>query len=100
MHYPGHLRDAFCQALDAHLFQDDTDVEEDLFWSGPMQHRWAAMDTDERLMWVSGKLWHCTDIMPGELCEVLDMEAGSTYAQACRRIRQGLVRPLRTVGVA
>jgi hypothetical protein len=33
-----------------------------------------------------GKLWHCTDRMPKDLCERLDMDEGSTYAQAAQKI--------------
>ena len=97
MHYPGHLRDAFHQALWAYLFQDESELDQDLFWDESTRLRWIAMDTEERLMWIAGKLWHCTDIMPGETCDLLEMQPGSTYAQACRRIRQGLVAPLQPV---
>ena len=98
MHYPGHLRDAFHQALWAYLFQDETELDQDrVFWNESTHIRWVTMNIEERLMWIAGKLWHCTDIMPGETCELLDMQPGSTYAQACRRIRQGLVAPLQRV---
>lgn len=30
--------------------------------------------------WVLGRLWHCTDIMPGDLCDDLDLPRGSSYA--------------------
>lgn len=97
MHYPGHLRDAFHEALWAYQFDDDTELGADLFWNESLQRRWLAMGAEERLMWIAGKLWHCTDIMPSETCQALEMLAGSTYAQACRRIRQGLVAPLQPV---
>lgn len=37
---------------------------------------------------VLGALWWCTDVMPGDLCASLDLDAGSTYAQGVRRYRQ------------
>jgi hypothetical protein len=41
----------------------------------------------ETLYGLAGTLWRCTDIMPSSLCDALDMLAGSTYAQAARRVR-------------
>ena len=40
-----------------------------------------------------GKLWHCTDIMPRTLCGDLELERGSTYAQAAQHLRS-----IRSVG--
>ena len=97
MHYPGHLRDAFHEALWAYLFDDETELTEDLFWDEPLRSRWPAMGAEERLTWIAGQLWRCTDVMPGDTCEVLDMHPGSTYAQAARRVRKGLVAPLKPV---
>ncbi len=37
--------------------------------------------------WLFGQLWHCSDIIPGDVCEYyLDIERGSTYAQAVQRL--------------
>lgn len=33
-----------------------------------------------------GKLWRCTDPMPKDLCERLDLPEGSTYARAAQGI--------------
>lgn len=58
-HNPGHLRDAFCEAIESErtLRRDD----------------WTA-------------LWNCTDIVPSLACDVLDIPLGSTYAQAVRSL--------------
>ena len=79
------------------LFDDETGLTAGLFWNESAQRRWLAMGAEERLVWIAGKLWRCTDIMPSEPRDLLDMQAGSTYAQAARRIRRGLVAPLTTV---
>jgi hypothetical protein len=50
------------------------------------EEQWPA----ERLL---GKLWHCTDIMPRTLCGDLELERGSTYAQAAQHLRS-----IRSVG--
>jgi hypothetical protein len=34
-----------------------------------------------------GDLWNCTDTLPGDACEALDIQHGSTYAQAVRSLR-------------
>jgi hypothetical protein len=92
MRYPDHLREAFLEAFNAWFNGDE--VELSVYWYREYdQRRWLAMDAEERLMWIAGKLWHCTDILPGDTCDDLDMPSGSTYAQACRKIRQGFVTP-------
>ena len=32
------------------------------------------------LNWLLGPLWECTDILPGEYCDQLDLSRGSNYA--------------------
>jgi hypothetical protein len=61
-HAPGHLRDAFCEAI-------------------------AGRDDDE-LHRLSGLLWTCTDTLPSAFCGSLDLPDGSTYAQAARAVRR------------
>ena len=64
-HAPSHLRDQFCdlvQALD-----------------------WRAIPAE--LLAVAGQLWTCTDVLPSEVCADLDMTRGSSYAMAARQIR-------------
>lgn len=40
--------------------------------------------------WLLGRLWNCTDTMPGGLCQALKMPKGSTYAQGARKARRAL----------
>jgi|SRR5215211_241731 len=99
MHYPGHLREAFTVALEDHLAGTaGTSGALGGFWyDEAMQRAWDGWSVPQRLWWIAGKLWHCTDIMPGYLCGGLGMQPGSTYAQAARRIRQGRQAPLQPV---
>ena len=41
---------------------------------------------------IAGRLWRCTDMLPGGDCEILDMPRGSTYAQAARQVTQDIPR--------
>ncbi len=91
MHEPGHLRGAFHEALRAYVLGNAAGLNEDLFRDESAQCRWLSMGAEQRLMWIAGKLWRCTDVMPSEPRELLDMQAESTYAQAARRVRRGLV---------
>jgi hypothetical protein len=71
-HAPGHLRDAFLEYLDEGSESDTVVVGE-----------------EERvvpLRWLIGQLWNCTDVLPSEYCSMLELEQGSTYAQAVRKI--------------
>lgn len=43
-----------------------------------------------KVKWLLGKFWNCTDIMPGYTCETLDLTRGSTYAQGARKIAKDL----------
>jgi hypothetical protein len=45
------------------------------------------MNAGERLWWLSGQLWNCTDVLPGAACKEVEVLQGSTYAQAARLIR-------------
>jgi hypothetical protein len=44
------------------------------------------LQSDERLRPLIGSLWNCTDIMPSDLCDALDLHLGSTYAQGVRSL--------------
>jgi hypothetical protein len=61
-HAPGHLRDRFIELVE-------------------------AGDFSAELHALSGRLWDCTDIVPGWVCRSLDEPAGSTYTQLARHIR-------------
>ena len=39
---------------------------------------------------IAGRVWKCTDILPGDDCEILDIPRGSTYAQAVRKMKQDI----------
>ncbi len=67
-HAPGHLRDAFVESL----YTDDPNIEVD--------------DTQRSVEWLCGQLWNCSDIMPGEDCDSIELPRGSTYAKAARMI--------------
>ncbi len=85
MHAPDHLRDAFVALIEG---DEQADV---LFYDPAKQARFEIMAADERLWWLSGLLWNCTDILPGDACDVLGLPQGSTYAQAARYIRRAAV---------
>ncbi len=78
MHAPGHIRDAFCELVE----EGEATVE----FYGKHAHV-DAMSADERLWWLSGQLWNCTDVLPGGVCGDLELSQRSTYAQAARLIR-------------
>lgn len=96
---PSWIRDLFCVFVEAYydgLIEDDwsellTDdfLEENDVWNKEV----LAMSPAERGRWLTGKLWHCTSIMPGSVCNVLDMRSGSTYAMGARKLREMLPTP-------
>jgi hypothetical protein len=94
MHSPGYFREAFAVALDGYLYANDSSLDGFFYDDATTQRLWDGKCTEDRLWWIAGKLWRCTDILPSSMCSDLDMLPGSTYAQACRRIRQELVAPL------
>ena len=67
-HAPGHLRDAFAEAVET-----ERAVELDGIMRSPH--------------WLAGQLWNCTDVMPSALCKDLDLPRGSTYARGARQAR-------------
>ncbi len=88
---PGHLREMFVDVIEGNT-QDPWWLAfgaEGLvvFYDPRMQARWDRWDARERARWLLGQLWNCTDIMPSDLCQSLDLPPGSTYAQAVRRLK-------------
>lgn len=69
-HAPGHLRDRFEELIEA-----NEHVEADEFTA--------------EFSSLAGRLWNCTDTVPGSLCDMLDEPRGSSYGQLARRIRSG-----------
>jgi hypothetical protein len=50
----------------------------------------AVYDENDRALWrLTGKLWNCSDIMPGEVCAQACVPRGSSYAQFAREFREG-----------
>jgi hypothetical protein len=81
MHKPGYLRAMFEELVE----RGETGEE---FFDPAKQARFELMSTEEQLRLLAGQLWHCTDCMPGHVCEDLDMPTGSSFARAARVIRQ------------
>jgi hypothetical protein len=48
---------------------------------------WQGATPAERGLWLTGKLWNDTAIMPDNLCERLDLNWGCTYARGARKQR-------------
>ena len=62
-----------------HADNDTRDAFEQVVYDGDLLARYLA----------SGKLWHCTDIMPSSLCDDLCLPSGSTYAAGAQLVRRG-----------
>ncbi len=80
MHMKGHIRDLFLDTVERNdvrdMFLDDVVAVEEghtgvvLTWGGLL-----------------GKLWTCTDCVPGDVCEELGFERGSSYASIAQRLK-------------
>ena len=69
-HAPGHLREAFQE------------------WTEDQESNVVMIDDKIKpLQWIVGKLWNCTDILPGYICDMLDIPTSSNYAQAMRHVK-------------
>jgi len=75
-HAPGHLREGFAHYLEM--------LEEG---RPPKRLRIGYWNRSVSLVWLLGQLWNCTDVMPQECCQILDMDQGSTFAQAVRKVK-------------
>lgn len=53
--------------------------------SGMRQH-WNKMTIEQKGRWLTGQLWNCTDVLPRNLCDDLEIYRGSTYAMAVRKL--------------
>lgn len=63
MHLPGPPRDEFLHLLDGN----------------PVDSPTARV--------IVGRLWTCTDVLPRDYCDTLDLPQGSTYAAAAHALR-------------
>ncbi len=79
-HVGSHLRDAFTEWVENGATDDE--VPGDVFYDGHSRS----------LRWLFGQLWHCSDIMPWDLCAELEMPAGSTYASAVQALSAEMKR--------
>jgi hypothetical protein len=90
-HAPGHLRSALVQCIEDRTpgpwYSALADENVLSFMSAKMQERWEDMPLEERGRWLTGRLWNCTDVLPGTNCDDLDLPRGSTYALAARKLR-------------
>jgi hypothetical protein len=84
-HAPGHLREFLWAVLD----KDEVDIES--AWPRRM-----PKDVDP-LAWICGQLHNCTDTMPADRCDDLDVSRGSSYAQGTRSILSDLSRGTRQI---
>lgn len=86
-----HLTEAFVACIEDpnsspwYSALEDNDVLS--FFRPEMQRRWTAMSLKERGRWLLGQLWNCSDIMPGSLCDDLELRHGRTYAVAARELK-------------
>jgi hypothetical protein len=67
-HAPGHARAWYVTLVEEYRLDDEM-VERGL-----------------SARWLCGRLFNCTDIMPTDLCEELDLPQGSTYARGARKV--------------
>jgi hypothetical protein len=78
----------------------DEEFGENNIWSEELLSKWKRMSSRERGSWLLGKLWNDCSILPSLDCSVLDLPAGSTYAQGVRKLkddwRQELLPETRT----
>ena len=72
----------------------DEEFGENHLYEGEILIRWRGMNSRERGLWLTGKLWNDTGIMPSMLCNHLDLASGSTYARAVRKLREDSWRDL------
>jgi len=76
-HAPGDVRDSFAEAAQEWLhWREGTPLP-------TVEVRGCEIPIDR----VCGLAWNCTDTMPSSMCEDLEIERGSTYAQGARHLK-------------
>lgn len=96
IHAPGHLKDAFTQCVEDtnrgpwYLPLADENVLS--FYDPRKQARWERMSLPDRGRWLTGQLWNCRDVMPGHICDDLDLPHWSSCAVGVRKLREELDR--------
>ena len=96
---PQFMRDMFHESqyhtgLDPWFDCLEEEFGEQHLYEGPNLTRWKRMSKRERGLWLTGKLWNDTGIMPSSLCSLLDLYPGSTYARGVRKLREESRRDL------
>lgn len=77
MHCQGHVRSAFSEWIEA-VEAGQADFDDSGFESGG--ENFSIPD-------LLGRLQNCTDILPGSISQLLELEGKQTYAAAVRHIR-------------
>lgn len=72
----------------------DEEFGENHIWPGKILSKWKGMSDRERGLWLTGSLWNDGGVMPGGLCDTLDLPKGSTYARGARKLRDDSQREL------
>jgi hypothetical protein len=90
-HAPGYMREAVLTALVENCDKSDEvpwwSRLEITFFSLRQQIRWDTWDAKERAMWLTGRFWNCSDVLPGPACVPARVPQGSTYARLLRQVR-------------
>lgn len=104
-HAPGHLRDALLACFEdpdsaAPWWETLGDTDALSFYDPAKQAAWETKSTKERARWLTGQLWNCSDILPGDVVtQLLELAERSndpplpnigTYATAARFLRGSL----------
>ena len=78
-HAPSYLREAFSAFLDDEPALDNVNLD---------TVRVAAGEDGEMkpLRWLVGRLWNCTDVLPGTEARFLELTGMQTYAAGARKL--------------
>src|SRR5579859_4261609 len=75
MHVGGHLRDMFYECAEQWngrgTWYAPLARMEWPGWNAREEAKWNAMPVDARARWLIGRLWNCSDILPGDVVQDL-----------------------------
>src|ERR1017187_1154055 len=96
---PTFIRDMFDESIDfmtSGFWLEGLDDEfgENNIVSVELASKWKQMTKQERGLWLIGKLWNNTSILSSSNCGVLEVQLGSTYARAVRKLKDDLRKEL------
>jgi hypothetical protein len=88
-HAPGHLRDAFCEAIELYIA-----------WKDGPEPTVEYRDKRVPLSTICGLVWNCTDVLPSDSCAYLGdinpfakgPQLGSSYGRAARLLKAAIRR--------